>query len=104
MVQIVYMGNGHMVRLVSPDGQHMVESFEGQYGYDTQTFTLKEETGVANGDLDDIRKFVRDYSGADGSWTTLRGVEEAIRSIGIRGVRVRRAPGAARRPYFDLGD
>ena len=40
MVQIVYMGNGHMVRLVSPDGERMVESFEGEYGYDTQTFTL----------------------------------------------------------------
>ena len=99
MVKIVYMGNGHMVRLVSPDGQHMVESFEGNYGYDTQTFTLQEE-----GENMDTRKFVRDWSGADGSWTTLRGVEQAIRSIGIRGVRVRRALGAARRPYFDLGD
>jgi hypothetical protein len=99
MVKVVYMGNGHMVRLVSPDGQHMVESFEGEYGYDTQTFTLQEE-----GEDMDTRKFVRDWSGADGSWTTLRGVEEALRSIGVRGVRVRRAPGAARRPYFDLGD
>ncbi len=100
MVQIVYMGNGHSVRLVSPDGQHMVESFEGQYGYDTQTFTLQEE----GEDPDTTRRFVRDYSGADGSWTTLQGVEEAIRSIGVRGVKVRRAPGARRRPYFDLGD
>lgn len=99
MVQIVYMGNGHMVRLVSPDGEHMVESFEGNYGYDTQTFALQEE-----GEDMDIRKFVRDFSGADGSWTTLQGVEEAIRSIGVRGVKVRRAPGARRRPYFDLGD
>ena len=99
MAKIIYMGNGHSVRLVSPDGQHMVESFEGQYGYDTQTFTLREE-----GEDMDTRKFVRDWSGADGSWTTLRGVEEAIRSVGVRGVRVRRAPGAARRPYFDLGD
>ena len=100
MVQIVYMGNGHSVCLVSPDGQHMVESFEGDYGYDTQTFTLREE----GEDTDTTRKFVRDFSGADGSWTTLRGVEEAIQSIGVRGVKVRRAPGAGRRPYFDLGD
>ena len=100
MVQIVYMGNGHMVRLVSPDGEQMVESFEGDYGYDTQTFTLQEE----GEDSFSTRKFVRDDSGADGSWTTLRGVEEAIRSIGIRGVKVHRAPGARRRPCFDLGD
>ena len=99
MVKVVYMGNGHMVRLVSPDGQHMVESFEGNYGYDTLTFTLQAE-----GEDMDTRKFVRDFSGEDGSWTTLRGVEEAIQSIGIRGVKVRRAPGARRRPYFDLGD
>ena len=99
MVKVVYMGNGHMVRLVSPDGQHMVESFEGNYGYDTLTFTLQEE-----GEDMDTRKFVRDFSGEDGSWTTLRGVEEAIQSIGIHGVKVRRAPGARRRPYFDLGD
>ena len=99
MVKIVYLGDGHMIRLVSPDGQHMVESFEGEYGYDTQTFTLQEE-----GDDMDTRKFVRDFSGADGSWTTLRGVEEAIRSIGVCGVRVHRAPGTRRRPYFDLGD
>lgn len=97
MVRIAYIGNGHGIQFLSEDGSTLVESFEGNYGYDTRVFTLKE------GD-DRERRFVEDHCGANGSWTTIRGVEQALRACGIKGIRVRRGPGRSRRPCFDLGD